>query len=222
VSRPSQPAERDQEPIRTAIAELFGPQTEVAAVYAELLATVGVERGLIGPREAGRIWERHLINSAVLAPLVPAGARVVDLGSGAGLPGIPLAIARPDLQVVLIEPMQRRVIFLQECLVALQLPRVSVHRGRAEAGIEPPADVVVARAVAPLPDLVRLSFPLLVAGGALLALKGRSARGELDQMRHTMAVEAELVSLAAPGETAAVVRAVRPPRWPPRSAGRTR
>jgi 16S rRNA (guanine527-N7)-methyltransferase len=222
VIRLSQPAERDQEPIRTAIEELFGPRAPLAAAFAGLLETAGVERGLIGPREAGRIWERHVINSAVLTPLVPADARVVDLGSGAGLPGIPLAIARPDLTVVLLEPMQRRVTFLQECLAALPLPHVTVHRGRAEAGIEPAADVVVARAVAPLPALVRLSFPLLVAGGTLLALKGRSAPGELDQMRRTMDVEAELVSLPAPGHPAAVVRVTRPTRWPPRSERRGR
>jgi 16S rRNA (guanine527-N7)-methyltransferase len=207
VIRLSQPAERDQEPIRTAIEELFGPRAPLAAAFAGLLETAGVERGLIGPREAGRIWERHVINSAVLTPLVPADARVVDLGSGAGLPGIPLAIARPDLTVVLLEPMQRRVTFLQECLAALPLPHVTVHRGRA---------------VAPLPALVRLSFPLLVAGGTLLALKGRSAPGELDQMRRTMDVEAELVSLPAPGHPAAVVRVTRPTRWPPRSERRGR
>jgi 16S rRNA (guanine527-N7)-methyltransferase len=222
VSRLSQPAERDQEPIRAAIEQLFGPRTPAANAYADLLGTAGVERGLIGPRESDRIWERHILNSAVLASLVPADARVVDLGSGAGLPGIPLAIARPDLTVVLLEPMQRRVTFLQECVDTLELPRVSVHRGRAEEGIEPLAEVVVARAVASLPALVRLSFPLLAVGGVLLALKGRSAGGELDQVRRTMAVEAETVSLPAPGEPATVVRVQRPARAARRARGRSR
>lgn len=220
MSRATQPTERDQEAIRAAIDEAFGPSVQVAATYAELLCTAGIERGLLGPREAERIWERHLLNSAALAPLIPAGARVVDLGSGAGLPGIPLAIARPDLTVVLLEPMQRRVTFLRECLAALPLPRVSVHQGRAETGIADRADVVVARAVARLPELVRLSFELLVDNGTLLALKGRSAAGELDQMRRTMGVAAELLSLAAPGQAATVVRVTRPARSSPRRAAR--
>jgi 16S rRNA (guanine527-N7)-methyltransferase len=188
---------------------IFGDRYDVAAAYADLLTTTGIERGLIGPREAERIWSRHLINSAAVAPLIPQRARVVDLGSGAGLPGIPLAIARPDLTVVLLEPMKRRATFLRECLATLPLPGVTVEEGRAEAGVAPLAEVVVARAVASLATLVRLSFPLLVDSGLLLALKGRRASGELKDMRRTMTVDAEVLELPAPGEPVTVVRVVR-------------
>jgi len=211
VTRPSGPLGTDQESATVAEA-IFGSRYGVAAAYADLLTTAGIERGLLGPREAERIWQRHLINSAAIAPLVPQGARVVDLGSGAGLPGIPLAIARPDLVIVLLEPMRRRATFLRECLAVLPLPGVSVEEGRAEAGITPLADVVVARAVASLGALVRLSFPLLVDSGLLLALKGRRASGELEDMRRTMTVDAEVLELPAPGAPVTVVRAVRPAR----------
>jgi 16S rRNA (guanine527-N7)-methyltransferase len=162
---------------------VFGPAVDAAVEYARLLATEGTVRGLIGPREVPRIWERHLLNSAAIASLVPAGARVVDVGSGAGLPGIPLALARPDLTVTLLEPLARRVAFLTECVERLGLVRVTVVRGRAEEG---PirrelggADVVTARAVAPLDKLAGWCLPLLRAGGLLLALKGSTAADEL-------------------------------------------
>ena len=162
---------------------VFGPAVDAAAEYARLLATEGTVRGMIGPREVPRLWERHLLNSAAIASLVSVGARVVDVGSGAGLPGIPLALARPDLIVTLLEPLARRVAFLTECVRRLGLERVTVVRGRAEEG---PirrqlggADVVTARAVAPLDKLAGWCLPLLRPGGLLLAMKGSTAAAEL-------------------------------------------
>jgi 16S rRNA (guanine527-N7)-methyltransferase len=155
---------------------------------AELLTSAGVERGLLGPREASRVWERHLLNCAVVGELLPRAARVVDVGSGAGLPGIPLACARPDLRIDLVEPLARRVTFLEEAVAALALaPRVSVVRGRAEerAVVRRVAPVawVTARAVAPLDRLAAWCLPLLQPGGCLLALKGRRAAQELNEYR---------------------------------------
>jgi 16S rRNA (guanine527-N7)-methyltransferase len=162
---------------------VFGPAVDAAAEYARLLATEGTVRGLIGPREVPRLWERHLLNSAAIASLVPVGARVVDVGSGAGLPGIPLALARPDLTVTLLEPLARRVAFLTECVRRLGLERVTVVRGRAEEGSIRRqlggADVVTARAVAPLDKLAGWCLPLLRPGGLLLAMKGSTAAAEL-------------------------------------------
>jgi len=162
---------------------VFGPAVDAAAEYARLLATEGTVRGMIGPREVPRLWERHLLNSAAIASLVSVGARVVDVGSGAGLPGIPLALARPDLTVTLLEPLARRVAFLTECVRRLGLERVTVVRVRAEEG---PirrqlggADVVTARAVAPLDKLAGWCLPLLRPGGLLLAMKGSTAAAEL-------------------------------------------
>jgi 16S rRNA (guanine527-N7)-methyltransferase len=158
--------------------ELFGVALPLAQRYAELLVGPGVERGLIGPREHDRMWTRHLLNCARVAPAVPVGAQVVDVGSGAGLPGLPLALARPDLQMMLVEPLLRRSEFLHEVVADLGLP-VTVRRCRGEQ-IEPAsADVVVARAVAPLGRLARTCLPALRPGGLLVALKGRSAQQEL-------------------------------------------
>lgn len=168
--------------IGTAARAVFGDRLPIAERYAELLAGTGVDRGLIGPREADRLWERHLLNSAVLGELIPRSCRVLDVGSGAGLPGIPLALARPDLHVVLLEPMARRVAWLQEVIDELGLA-VSVHRGRAE---DPRVRdqlghnaVVTARAVAPLSRLARWCLPLVAPGGRLLAVKGASAEQEV-------------------------------------------
>jgi 16S rRNA (guanine527-N7)-methyltransferase len=147
--------------------------------YAELLAGAGVERGLIGPREVPRLWERHLLNSAVLAELIPDGADVVDVGSGAGLPGLPLALVRPDLRVTLLEPLLRRSTFLQEAVPMLGLAdRVRVVRGRAEDHAAR-YDVVTARAVAPLDRLVGWCWPLVAVDGQLLAMKGSAAASEV-------------------------------------------
>jgi 16S rRNA (guanine527-N7)-methyltransferase len=163
----------------------------LATRYAALLMTDGVERGLIGPRESDRIWDRHLLNSAVVGELIPDRARVVDVGSGAGLPGVALAIARPDLTVVLVEPMARRAAFLSEVVAALGLERTTVVRARAEECVRgrsrlEPADVVTARAVAPLDRLAAWCLPLASVGGRLLALKGESAAHEISAHRNAV------------------------------------
>ena len=173
------------------------------ARFATLLGDVGVARGLIGPREVPRIWERHLLNCAVVvnpaAGLVPTGARVADVGSGAGLPGLVWAIVRPDLSVVLIEPLLRRSTFLTEAVAELGLQeRVTVLRGRAEEVLRDPswqpADVVTARAVAPFARLVGWTTPLLATGGMLVALKGSSATAELAEAQREC-TEAGLIDL---------------------------
>ncbi|MFC4054570.1 16S rRNA (guanine(527)-N(7))-methyltransferase RsmG [Actinomadura syzygii] len=162
--------------------EVFGDALPVAERYAAFLGTAGVERGLIGPREVDRLWERHLINCAVVSAAVPPDARVVDIGSGAGLPGIVLAIVRPDLRITLLEPLLRRTTFLTECVEMLDLGNVEVLRARAEevAG-RLSMDVATARAVAPLERLAKWALPLLRPGGELLALKGERAAAELDE-----------------------------------------
>lgn len=172
--------------VRSAASEVFGDRVEQAVGYVELLERHGVERGLIGPREVDRLWERHVLNSAVIGERIPDGARVVDVGSGAGLPGVPLAISRPDLDIVLLEPMARRVDWLAEVAEKLELP-ITVVRGRAEerqvreelGG----ADVVTARAVAPLARLANWCLPLVRSQGTLVALKGASAGEEIERDR---------------------------------------
>jgi 16S rRNA (guanine527-N7)-methyltransferase len=163
---------------------IFGKSLDQAERFGRMLEDEGVRRGLIGPREVERLWERHLLNSAVLAELLTPNCRVVDVGSGAGLPGIPLSIVRPDIELTLLEPMARRVAWLQEVITELALS-AEVVRGRAEEGPvrEQLAgqDVVVARAVAPLERLARWCLPLLRPGGRLLALKGARASEELDR-----------------------------------------
>ncbi|WP_207232552.1 16S rRNA (guanine(527)-N(7))-methyltransferase RsmG [Micromonospora kangleipakensis] len=184
----SSPAEVTLPPeLAEAARTLFGDRLDLAAAYAELLATDGVVRGLIGPREAPRIWERHLLNCAAMAERIPEGATVLDVGSGAGLPGLVLAIARPDLTVTLIEPLARRTSFLIEAVQHLGLTRmVRVFRGRADeaaAGSRDIAplsgDIVTARAVAPLDRLAAWCLPLVVPGGRLVALKGATAADEV-------------------------------------------
>jgi len=152
----------------------------LASRYTELLATEGVVRGLIGPREAPRLWDRHILNSAVLSEVVPHGASVCDVGTGAGLPGMVLAIARPDLTVTLVEPLLRRTTFLDEVVDELGLHHVTVVRGRAE-DLHGAAtfDVVTSRAVAPLERLLGWSMPLVAPTGALVAMKGRSVEDEV-------------------------------------------
>lgn len=154
----------------------------LAEAYAERLATDGVVRGLIGPREAPRLWDRHLLNCAVLAELLPDGATVADIGSGAGLPGLVLAIARPDLRLTLIEPLLRRTTFLEEVATDLDLDRVEVVRGRADAlHGQRTFDVVTSRAVAPLERLLDWSMPLVAPNGALVAMKGSSVVDEITE-----------------------------------------
>lgn len=174
-----------------AAGEVFGTQLARVCAYAELLATEGPVRGLIGPREVPRLWERHLLNCGVVAELLPPAARVVDVGSGAGLPGIVLALARPDTSVALLDSLARRVAFLTECRERLHLDNVEVHRGRAEdpevVAVLGGADVVTARAVASLERLAGWCLPLLRPGGQLLALKGDSADEELVAARAVLA-----------------------------------
>ena len=163
--------------------EVFKDRLPLAEKYHELLATDGSTRGFIGPREVPRLWERHLINCAVIGDVMDEGATVVDVGSGAGLSGIPLAIARPDLQITLIEPLLKRSVFLQEVIDKLELDNVTVIRGRAEEGpikkAVAGADIVTSRAVAPLGKLAKWSLPLVRRGGEMIAMKGESVHEEL-------------------------------------------
>jgi 16S rRNA (guanine527-N7)-methyltransferase len=191
--------------------------------YANLLATAGVERGLIGPREVPRLWDRHLLNCAVVTTLVPEGASVIDVGSGAGLPGIVWAIIRGDITVTCLEPLQRRAVFLEEAVAQLGLgSRVSVIRARAEdivRGRGPVtslrAHVVTARAVAPLDRLAGWTVPLLLPAGTLLALKGQSASAEVSSARPTLQrLGIDLVDVVTCGDglvdsPTTVVRAVK-------------
>lgn len=209
-----------------AAAAIFGPRLDVAQRYAELLAGPAVERGLLGPREVDRLWDRHLLNSAVVGELLQRGDRVVDIGSGAGLPGIPLAIARPDLKVVLLEPLLRRSEFLTEAVAELGLA-VEVVRGRAE---EPDVrrglgdrDAAVSRAVAALDKLTKWSMPLLRPGGRMVAIKGERAPEEVEAHRRVMeasgAVAVRVVTCGAnylrPPATVVLARRGKPARQRP-------
>lgn len=169
---------------------LFGARLASARHYAQILAGAGVERGLIGPREVDRLWDRHLLNSAAIAELLPQNARVADIGSGAGLPGIPLALARPDLRVTLIEPLLRRSDFLREVIDELAID-VTVVRGRAEERAVREEvgemDAVTSRAVASLDKIAKWSMPLLRSGGEMLAIKGERAEGEAYEHRRVLA-----------------------------------
>jgi len=189
-------------------ADIFGGNLSLARRYVGLLATTGVERGLLGPREIGRLWDRHLLNSAALAPLLPTGVSVVDAGSGAGLPGIPLALARPDLRVTLLDPMARRITFLEEVVGELGLD-VVVRRGRVEELPRAGVDAVVARALAPLARLVTLALPAVRPGGRLLALKGANAHTEIAEARSALrafsGARVTLVDAPAGPSTATVV-----------------
>ena len=197
-----------------AVAERFGPAAAKLRRYVAVLSTDGVARGLIGPKEAPRLWDRHILNSAALMPLLPDEGSVVDVGSGAGLPGMVIGIIRPTLAVTLLEPLLRRVRFLAQCIEALDLPNVTVLRGRAEehAGLD--AEVAVARAVAPLPRLAEICLPLLRPAGQLLALKGQNAEQELGLAQETLkslgAVSWSVVTVAPPDAiaNATIVRVV--------------
>ena len=162
---------------RETLIERYFPErlTEIAA-YAQFLATAGIERGLIGPREGERIWERHIFNCLPVTQLIPQGASLFDIGSGAGLPGIVIALARPDLTVTLIEPLERRVAFLSEAVDGLN---IEVIRGRAQ-DVKKSADFVTARAVAPLEKLKKMSWHMVKTGGSLLAMKGEGASAEME------------------------------------------
>ena len=175
-------------------------------IYEARLATAALERGLIGPREVDRLWERHILNSAVLERLIPQDVTVIDVGSGAGLPGIPLAIVRPDLNVVLLEPLLRRSVFLEETVDLLGLgDRVTVVRGRAEGRPVPPAEVVTARAVAALDQLITWCWPLVRKGGQLIALKGERAQQEVEEAGATLRKLRLTATIQAVENTAAVI-----------------
>lgn len=164
----------------TAAADLFGPRLEVARGFARNLADQGEILGLIGPLELPRLWSRHILNCAIVAPLLRPG-RVGDVGSGAGLPGLVLAIARPDVDFVLIEPMERRVAWLNDQVTALGLSNTTVLRARAEdVRLEQPLDQVTARAVSAFRTLIPLTAPLLRPGGELVLMKGAGAQAEIE------------------------------------------
>ncbi|ABW16653.1 methyltransferase GidB [Parafrankia sp. EAN1pec] len=222
---------------------VFGDRFGLAVRYVEMLSTAGVERGLIGPRETGRLWERHLLNSAVLAEAVPtrsaspgsdeAALEVVDVGSGAGLPGIPLALARPDLRVTLLEPMERRCRFLAEAVAELGLAgQVEVVRGRAPDVAELPPhrtfDVTVARAVAPLGRLGAVLLPMTRPGGVMLALRGSRILEELQAVRSDLdsqgwrEVNVMTCGAGLVDEPTRVLRATRSPQATQGDGGRGR
>ena len=164
----------------TLIAQYFPGQIEAIARYADFLVGAGIERGLIGPREGERIWDRHIFNCLPITQLLPEGASLFDIGSGAGLPGIVIALARPDVKVTLIEPLERRVEFLKEAVAAISsdLIEIEVIRGRAQ-DVKKSANFVTARAVAPLEKLKKMSWHMVKTGGSLLAMKGESAASEM-------------------------------------------
>lgn len=163
---------------RETLTPIFGELTDQALEYGRILGSTAVERGLIGPREVERIWDRHIFNSLPLITLMPQSATVLDIGSGAGLPGIVLGLARSDLQITLLEPLERRANFLLELIAQLGLTNLEVVRGRAEQH-KSRYQIVTARAVAPLPKLLQISWRLIAPGGKLLALKGENAESEL-------------------------------------------
>jgi 16S rRNA (guanine527-N7)-methyltransferase len=174
--------------VPSAAAAVFGDALPGAVRYAELLVGPGVERGIVGPAEAERIWDRHLLNCAAIARLVPSRAWIVDVGSGAGLPGIVLALMLPSARVTLVESLGRRVTFLEECVSELSLANVEVLRGRAEdLSGQLSADIVTARAVAPLDKLAGPCLGLVRPGGRVLAMKGVSAEAELARARPVLA-----------------------------------
>lgn len=197
------------------VLSLFGTSASTVEAFAQLLAAEGETRGLIGPREAERIWSRHIVNSAALLPFLPQKGSVIDVGSGAGLPGLVIAAARPDLEVTLIEPMERRCEWLLEASETIGLDNVQIVRDRAEnLGRTLKADVVTARAVAALPKLLRLTSKLITPKGRILALKGRRAYEEVasaaDELkrRHLRAQVHEVVSVMD-GEVTYVVECER-------------
>ena len=170
------------------VGRYFPERQEEIRAFAQFLTTAGIERGLIGPREGERIWERHIFNCLPVTQLLPQNASLFDIGSGAGLPGIVIALARPDLKVTLIEPLERRVEFLKAATEGLG---IDVIRGRAQ-DVKKSADYVTARAVAPLEKLKKISWHMVKTGGALLAMKGESAAAEMVGVKNAVLHEIEL------------------------------
>ena len=170
------------------VGRYFPERQEEIRAFAQFLTTAGIERGLIGPREGERIWERHIFNCLPVTQLLPQNASLFDIGTGAGLPGIVIALARPDLKVTLIEPLERRVEFLKEATEGLD---IEVIRGRAQ-DVKKSAEYVTARAVAPLEKLKKISWHMVKTGGALLAMKGESAATEMVGIKNAVLHEIEL------------------------------
>nr|WP_179435245.1 16S rRNA (guanine(527)-N(7))-methyltransferase RsmG [Microbacterium pseudoresistens] len=201
------------EPEPAAAAEIFGDRIELARSFTRALVEQGEERGLIGPVELPRLWTRHMLNSAIAAPLMHG--LVADIGSGAGLPGIVLAIARPDVRFTLIEPMERRITWLTEQVAALGLDNVDIVRSRAEdVTMKASFDVVTARAVSALRTLIPLTAPLVTHGGELVLLKGINAEKEIAAAEKVVRrfdlsdVRVEVLGEGVLAETTRVVRAV--------------
>ncbi|MEO9330640.1 16S rRNA (guanine(527)-N(7))-methyltransferase RsmG [Gordonia aurantiaca] len=194
MSEDAQPEDQhDLEALRvppSAAQGVFGDRLELAECYWNILATDGIDHGLMGPREVPRLWDRHILNCAVISEVIDDAVRVFDIGSGAGLPGLPLAITRPDLEITLIEPLLRRSTFLERAVTTLGLTNVQVVRGRAEEKVVRAevglADVVTSRAVAPLERLAKWSAPLIRTGGRMIAIKGSSAAEEIERDRATV------------------------------------
>lgn len=189
------------------ILDYFQGGSDQIQAYADLLAGPGIERGLIGPKEGDRIWQRHIANCIPITTLIPNGVRVADIGSGAGLPGIVIALARPDLKVTLIEPLSRRVDFLNEVIKELGLS-IEVIRARSEV-VKKQFEIVTARAVAPLERLISISWHMIPRGGSLLAIKGESAQEELDKSKLKKGSTAQLHQINLPNLPVARVVEVR-------------
>ena len=189
------------------IIDYFQGSSDQIQAYADLLAGPGIERGLIGPKEGDRIWQRHIANCIPITTLIPNGVRVADIGSGAGLPGIVIALARPDLKLTLIEPLSRRVDFLNEVIKELGLS-IEVIRARSEL-VKKQFEIVTARAVAPLERLISISWHMIPRGGSLLAIKGESAQEELDKSKLKKGSTAQLHQINLPNLPVARVVEVR-------------
>ena len=189
------------------ILDYFQGGSDQIQAYADLLTGPGIERGLIGPKEGDRIWQRHIANCIPITTLIPNGVRVADIGSGAGLPGIVIALARPDLKVTLIEPLSRRVDFLNEVIKELGLS-IEVIRARSEL-VKKQFEIVTARAVAPLERLISISWHMIPRGGSLLAIKGESAQEELDKSKLKKGSTAQLHQINLPNLPVARVVEVR-------------
>lgn len=196
------------------VRELFGVAFSAAEHFADMLVEEGELRGLVGPRELPRLWSRHLVNSAAVVPFLPSRGRVADIGSGAGFPGIVVALLRPDLEITLIETMERRVEWLDDVVTELDLDNVTIRRARAEE-VKDRYDAVTARAVAKLSKLVRLTAPLLRQGGALLALKGAKAEAEVEDAKYVIKkaklLPATVHEVVTPGDEVTRVVEVRRP-----------
>jgi len=208
----TEPEEEGVEKPSDAVRELFGLSWAPAEHFANMLAEEGELRGLIGPRELPRLWSRHLVNSAAVVPFIPKGAAVADVGSGAGFPGVVVALLRPDLDVHLIETMERRVAWLSDVVEELGLDNVTVVQARAEElHGKASFDVVTARAVAAMDKLARWTMPLVKSGGRLLALKGQRAEEEIESAKYVLRkfgaaqVRVEQVRAIPDGESTTVV-----------------